>query len=215
MGRNADYLGRYANLRFFTTVVENGIAIQSVVSVGARWGKAMTTREELLACPCCQGKAYLRNVDDRDVSHLWIECEQCGIRTKDHYWLGNPLDTASKAAEVWNCRTTTQSIGLPELPKKFTNELSGLPLGAFEKGYNKAIDDYAAQAGAGDAIPAREWREAFVHVSQMRYMDAGMKIEQARIHAERDAGLAEVNLANQQAAIAERAAHQECGGGST
>jgi hypothetical protein len=60
-------------------------------------------------------------------------------------------------------------------------------------GYADAIEEAAEHVAALSAPQApvggveRLWREAFTNERAMRYMDEGMKAEQARIHAETDA----------------------------
>ena len=67
--------------------------------------------DHLKSCPCCGGKAEVKeqSIPDGYCSYnvVYIECIRCGIRTKeldtDAYY-GGERHTPEEAAELWNKR---------------------------------------------------------------------------------------------------------------
>lgn len=53
----------------------------------------------LKPCPCCGGVASI----DTDWNFIWIECNECGIRT-NHYDIDWDDDALYQASKTWNKR---------------------------------------------------------------------------------------------------------------
>jgi transcription elongation factor Elf1 len=55
---------------------------------------------DLLACPCCGGRAVMiwPYADDDDEGEAHVECSDCGLRSR-------LVMTAQQAKEEWNLRT--------------------------------------------------------------------------------------------------------------
>lgn len=64
----------------------------------------MMNNEDLKSCPCCGGEATIvqehnYSIDDSDELR-WIECDKCGLRTKEFYSEKNE----QKMIDTWNKR---------------------------------------------------------------------------------------------------------------
>lgn len=95
------------------------------------------TKEELMPCPFCGGKARFDKVDESDSENVggeFIQCTKCQTGTKLIFPLN--IDVKPLLCEIWNNRVSSPSLP----PQEETAKLKELVSEIHAKCYGRATD---------------------------------------------------------------------------